>query len=188
MQGFEIPRQRRKRKYMITQDVIDKVPCTQLFGFTPEENRYIQECHKELLTLAMQRNSEEVGFLIDITTWQKWVVFGNGNSIDMSNYPKEEEILRKSWKNHLIFLHNHPNNSNFSGVDLRSFCKHESLYMITAIQNDGNINVLAKDIHFSSQATLFEYNKYVDKNQGIKNVINQGKRLGVLYKFGRCRK
>ena len=42
---FELPLQKRKRKMLITPDIIDKVPCTKIFGMNSEENRYI---HKNL--------------------------------------------------------------------------------------------------------------------------------------------
>lgn len=174
---------------LITQDVIDRVPCTQLFGFTNDENRYIQECHKELLSLSMRRNkSDEVGFLIDITNWERLVVWGDSHGIIMDSFPEARSLLDTAWNNHLIFLHNHPNNSCFSGNDLKSFCKHKSLYMITAIQNNGNIHVLAKTSAFYPEALLFEYNKYVEQQKGVVNVLRQASKLGLQYKYGRCKK
>lgn len=186
---FELPLQKRKRKMLITPDIIDKVPCTKIFGMNSEENRYIQCLHKELLQVSMRKNkSNEVGFLVDVTTWNKIVLFGNEHGIIMDMYPDAKTLLENAPNRHLIFLHNHPNNSCFSGKDLSSFCRHNSLALITAIQNDGNIHVLAKNINFYPNATLFEYNKGVERQKGVENVLQQTQRLGILYKYGRCKK
>ena len=186
---FEFSLQKRKTKMMITEDIINKVPCTQLFGFTNEQNEYAQYLHKKLLNIAMKKNnSNEVGFLINTENWETIVLRGTEDGIDMNLFPQAYNVLKEAKKYSLIFLHNHPNNSCFSSKDLKSFCKHDSLYMITAIQNNGNIHVLAKSDIFYPQTVLFEYNKCVNEQKGFINVIKRKNELGLNYKYGRCKK
>ena len=184
-----MPLQKRTTKLMITQDTIDRVPCIRLFEFTTEEEKFIQHLHKEVLIYAMNKNeSNEVGILVDMRTWESILIKGNRNSIDMGNSERARELLKTAPNRSLIFLHNHPNNTIFSSNDLRSFCANESLFMMTAICNNGNIHVLAKGFNFSPAAVMLAHNKGVSENKGIQNMIKQSRHLGVLYKFGRCRK
>ena len=158
-----------------------------------EETKYIQQCHKKLLTVAMRKNkSNEVGMLIDTLTWRYWLVLGTENSINLSMYPEIERMLKSAPTKSLIFLHNHPCNKNFSGVDLQSFCKHDSLLMMSAIQNDGNVNILIKQDSFMPQTVIYEYNKVVALNssggetRGMDYILQHCRSFGLWYKYGRC--
>lgn len=184
---FEL--QKRGSKQLITQSVIDSIPCTKLFDFTPEMNEYVQLLHKELLTYAMKRNSSnEVGFLVDLTTWQVLRLVGDEMGISLAGFPAARHWLKEAFPGSLMFMHNHPNNSCFSYMDLNSFCSNYSLRLMTAIGNNGNIHVLAKGPGFCDTAVLFEYNKHAGGNKGMQYVLSHCTALGLRYKFGRCSK
>lgn len=54
---------------LITQDVIDRVPCTHIIDNGGEIDKYIQYLHRKLLYLSMKKNdSNEVGLLLSLST------------------------------------------------------------------------------------------------------------------------
>ena len=65
----------RSRPINITNIAISKIPCTKLTGFTSEQNKIIQQRHKELLKDAQNlckkynSNEMEVVYLLDIHNW-----------------------------------------------------------------------------------------------------------------------
>ena len=67
-------RQKKRNKFRkITDIAISKVKKVLLDGFSEEQILYVREMHKKLLFISMKHNaSQEVGILIDITTWEDW--------------------------------------------------------------------------------------------------------------------
>lgn len=158
--------QKRSTKLIITDEIIEKVPCTHIVDNGGKADKNIQKLHKELLRLSKNKNkSNEVGFLINLYDWSFEIVIGDGNRVSLSNNPNAEKLLKSSPKNTLMFMHNHPNNSRFSGQDLRMFSLFDSLYIATAISNNGNIYVMKKGPNFNGEALLIEYNKRVTEQK-----------------------
>lgn len=136
LENFE--QKKRNRLIGITEIAISKVPEVRLSEFTEEENLFIQEQHKRILSISKEENnSEEVGILVDIITWNTWIILGEGNKIEMKNNPKAREAMETSRKNTMMFLHNHPGTGTFSGTDFKTFCLNDSLYIMTVVGNDG---------------------------------------------------
>lgn len=112
-------------------------------------------------------NLMEVGILIDLFTWQYWVIHGtNEREVQMRNNIEAYRVLESAGKNRLMFMHNHPSTGTFSGEDFKYFCNHESLYMITAIGNDGTIYALTKTYKFDIKV-LGEYGKRAEWYKSI---------------------
>lgn len=65
--------------------------------------------------------------------------------------------------NSLIFIHNHPKNSTFSEVDLKSFLVADSLLMITVVCNSGRVYSLTKGHGFDVFKAISYYNYIYDK-------------------------
>ena len=136
----------------ISDIAINKVPCTHIAGFTGEQNKFIQERHKEILIIARElcekyRNYEmEAIILVNAHTWDYWVVKGKepGNA-DIADNLEAKEALQTNSKNSLLLLHNHPSAGTFSGTDFVTFCFNASLYLMTVVGNDGTVYVLIKD-------------------------------------------
>lgn len=82
---------RRNRPIEITDVVISKIRYTQFDGFTSNQENFIKEKHQELLKEAQKLNLKyntnriEVGILIDIHTWEYWVVHGSNNEVRINN-------------------------------------------------------------------------------------------------------
>ncbi|WP_035796656.1 hypothetical protein [Butyrivibrio sp. MB2005] len=202
MQRSIIAQKKRNRPIAITDVAINKVPQTHIFGFSNEQNMFIQEMHKEVLRkakdLCKENNSKsmEVVILLDTHTWDSWIVEGKkDNIVDIKDNPEAKTILDTSTKNSLILLHNHPSTGTFSAKDLRTFCNNDSLYIMTVVGNDGSVYVLVKDVGFDPSGVLIEYGKLAEqyKAQGkkynatmaVKYILKNAEKYNMKYKKGR---
>lgn len=169
----DFEQKRRNRPIEITDIAINKVRTTRFYGFTKEQLLYIQDRHKELLREAQKLNKVhnsnlmEVGILIDLFTWRYWIIHGtNKREVQMKNNLDAYRALESAGKNRLMFMHNHPSTGTFSGEDFKYFCNHESLYIITAIGNDGTIYSLTKTPQFNINVL----SKYIEKAEWYKSI------------------
>jgi hypothetical protein len=190
----DFEQKKRNRPIKITDIAIMKVPRIKLQGFTPDDNRFIQDQHKLLLTIAKEDNdSNEVGILVDIINWDTWIIKGNGNEVETRDNPEAYKALKSYRKNQLLFMHNHPSTGTFSGTDFKTFCNNNSLFIITVVGNDGNVRALTKENKFNSENALLYYNnlatiKYKDyKNNGtlaMRELLKNCNDIGLSYKIG----
>ncbi len=200
MDEIDLSQKRRNRAIAITDIAIKKVPRTQLFGFSDEQNAFIQEQHKELLKIAKElckkynNNTMEVAILIDINKWDTWVVEGKEErKVSMKDNPEANQYMQTASKNSCMLMHNHPSTGTFSGEDFKTFCNTESLYFITVVGNDGSIYVLMKNYNFNSEYALKKYGEFAEKyknraNNGtlaIREILKNARLYGLSYKFGR---
>lgn len=185
----------RNRPVKITRIAISKIPDVRLPGFNTEETSFIQKQHKRLLEEAMlNNNSCEVGILLDIITWNTWVILGEGNKVEIRDDPEAYRRLKFSGKNTLMFMHNHPGTGTFSGADFKVFCQNESLYMMTVVGNDGSVRVLMKKAEFEKDSALLYYDqlareKYKDEKYNgtlaMKELLKKCGTIGLCYINGR---
>ena len=82
----------RNRAIQITDIAVAKVPRTHISGFDNEQNRHIQELHQLTLREAQElnqvcnTNDMEVGILVDIHSWEYWVIKGkNPREVEIKN-------------------------------------------------------------------------------------------------------
>ena len=130
----------RNRAIQITDIAVAKVPRTHISGFDNEQNRHIQELHQLTLREAQElnhmcnTNDMEVGILVDIHSWEYWVIKGkNPREVEIKNNLEAYGRLIGGYRNQLMFIHNHPSTGTFSGEDFKMFCYHSSLYMMTVV-------------------------------------------------------
>lgn len=184
----------RKRPLIITNIAIDKVRQVKFQGFKQCDNEFIQKQHKFLLETSKNFNdSKEVGILINTVNWNTWLILGDANRIETRDNMDAYRELRTSRKNTLLFMHNHPSTSTFSGVDFKSFCNNESLYIMTVVGNDGNVRTLTKmhdfDAHYALKMYDYlatdKYKKY-DNNgtRAMREILRDCSKYGLLYKIG----
>lgn len=188
----DFEQKKRNRPIAITDIAISKVRCIQFQGFKAEHNKYIQEQHKLLLEIAKKYNeSNEVGILINIIDWSAWLIIGNGNMVKTKDNPDAYAGLKSSRKNTLLFMHNHPSTTTFSGTEFKTFCSNDSLYMITVVGNDGSVRALIKENSFDANEALAYYNtlatiKYKNySNNGtlaMRELLKNCNEIGLLYK------
>lgn len=190
----DFQQKKRNRFRKITNVAITKTQKVFLEGFNEEQNIYIWERQKRLLSVAKEINlSREVGILMDIVTWEEWVILGKKNRIEMRDNLEAYLRFKQNRKNTLLFMHNHPNTSTFSGKDFKTFCTNESLYMIIVVGNDGTVHVLYKTKNFDKENALLLYyklamGKYANKrNNGMlamKELLKRCNEIGLVYKRG----
>ena len=118
---------------------------------------------------------------------------GRGNKIEMKDNPEAYRRLKGNPKHTLLFMHNHPSTSTFSGEDFKTFCNNDSLYIITIVGNDGSVKSLTKTQSFDKDNALTFYHhlamkKYIEKkNNGtlaMKELLKNSKALGLIYQSG----
>ena len=190
------------RAIAITDVAIAKVPKTHIFGFSEEQNYYIQNLHKQLLAEAQKLNEEyktnqmEVGVLLDIHTWDYCQINGKKEcSIDIRDSVDAYKMLTNARKNQLMLIHNHPSTGTFSGEDFKTFCNNDSLYIMSVVGNDASVYILVKTKDFDSRV-LFEYARMAQRfyekgykhNNGtmaMKYILKHASEYGIEYKKGR---
>lgn len=199
----EFSQKNRRRAIGITDIAIDKVPQIHIFGFDMLQNQYIQRLHKlvleeaKKLNVQYQTNEMEIGLLVDIHSWDYYIVKGQKPcEVDIKNNKDAFAKLLVSRKNQLMFIHNHPSTGTFSGEDFKTFCINESLYMMSVVGNDSSIYLLIKEHHFNAEKALLSYGElareYYERgfwnNNGtlaIKDILKHAQNYGLIYKKGR---
>ncbi len=171
-QLLDFKQKKRNKFFKITPIAIKNVRCVHFDGFSQEQLKFIQEQHKRLLTIAMVENdSKEVGILIDIHSWETWVIHGSVNCVDIRDNKSANERLTEGRKNTLLFMHNHPSTGTFSEEDFKTFCLNDSLYIITAIGNDGSIKSLTKLERFDANNAFLEYYSILNDKARVKKAM-----------------
>lgn len=196
--GFE--QKKRNRAIAITDIAISKVPRTHIFGFTDEQNAFIQEQHKEVLRRARilcqkyKNNEMEFVFLIHLHTWNIWSIEGKRpRAVYMSDNEEANAVMQQGYKNSMMVMHNHPSTGTFSGEDYKMFCDTDSLYLITVVGNDGSIYVLMKNYDFDKTVALSAYGELTKKyskyrnnaTRAMKDILSNAQAYGLTYKKGR---
>jgi proteasome lid subunit RPN8/RPN11 len=194
----DLEQKNRNKPIKITDVAISKVRRTQIFNFganCEDENRYIQEMHKQLLKLSQkENNSEEIAIVVDIISWDNQVVFGKENKVIMKKNPNAYKMMVENPKNTILVMHNHPSTSTFSGEDFKMFCDYEAIYIMTIVGNDGSIQVMTKDENFDGQNIKAKYGEKAKayKEKGYKNngtmamkyIIKNPREYNIFYKNG----
>lgn len=149
---------KRSKKTGITDIAVRKVVLTKLAGFTPEENQLIQNVHRKILETAMKENdSNEVGALVNLHTWDVELLIGTVQSVDLKADPKLFQKIVCSRKNTYMFAHNHPSTATFSAEDFKVFCKYSSFYLMSVVGNDGSVYIMKKEADFKPDDALEYY-------------------------------
>ena len=199
----EFKQKNRNRAIQITDIAIDKVPKKRIPGFDDEQNAYIRRMHKLILAEAQKlnflynTNEMEVGALVDIYSWESWLIKGvRPREVEIKNNMDAYKRLVGGYKNQLMFIHNHPSTGTFSGEDFKMFCYHSSLYMMSVVGNDSTVYLLIKTFEFNVEKAMTDYfqlaMKYYDegykRNNGtlaIKEILRNARKYGLIYEKGR---
>lgn len=169
---------------IITDDIINRISKTRMFDMDADKNNRLYELHRYLLRYSMSKNEScEVGILWNIISDEYIVIKGTENGISLRGDSKANNWLEYSYKNSLVFLHNHPRNSIFSFMDLQSFCDYETIVAMTAVCNDGRIHMMRKETDFNSGAVNLMYSNALNHSKsGINEIIKNASKLGLLYR------
>jgi len=145
----------------------------------------VQLFHKQLLQLAMENGSNrEYAILYDIQNGNVYTIEGGEWYITLPDELEEE--LDNASPGTFVVLHNHPNNSLFSFIDIRSFIAHESLYAISVIGHNGDVHVLTKNkqlvVAEDVGKVLLEYlDRFEHKT--IQQFLIEAENFGLTYRY-----
>lgn len=165
---------------IISDAVIESIPKIKVTK-SQEINDLIYNCHKELLRIAKNKNkSWEVAMFIDLLNPNnKYIIKGTINGVDMHVSEEVMHLINYNPVASVIVLHNHPRNGLFSEQDLNTFCDYNSIYLITAVCNDGNIHMLRKEKNFNPFALERYYNEgaMVSEKRALEEIYRKAKKL-----------
>lgn len=105
-------------------------------------NETLLKCSKSILKSRNGTHLEEL-YLINAKSG-KIETFMRGkqkNSLQIND--KIKKILTTSGENSIIVLHNHPNNTSFSGADLKTMEEWDSIGMTIALAHDGTVYTIS---------------------------------------------
>lgn len=173
----------------ITRNIINNVPLVRL---TENEkiNDEIRQNHMRVLEESLLRRDghkyDEVGILMElIEPYGHKIVYGEVNettgisSID----PNEEQFTKYialHSENQLLFMHNHPNNSQFSYGDIFNFIATEEIKIITAIGNGHGIYSMWKKNGFNKDVALSRI-KSINRRSALQDILKADVGLGFRY-------
>jgi hypothetical protein len=144
-----------RKKTIITEKTIDNMQEIKLNEYNIEENRKINEWHKELLRYSMEENnSNEVVFVLDKNL--KLVLKNKG---DIENIDFSVPVTGKDY----FIIHNHPKNSSFSTTDIITFLEDNNIKSLSIVKNNGKIEVITKKDDFEVNKSFTTYRRMYKK-------------------------
>ena len=187
---------------IITDDIIEAIAKIEAFD-SPQINDDLYVLHKKLLSISKNKNkSQEVGIFWNLANPNEYyTILGSMNGINMNDKNEVKQLVTYGSICSIAVLHNHPRNGLFSSKDIHSFADYDSIYLMTAVCNDGTIYMMRKEQNFNPLLLVEYYNygvtKYITENNttntkpyysGIKYVAKHAKKIGITYKCSVKRK
>lgn len=141
--------------YIITQDAIDSIKQPHIFN-NEELNRLVQHYCKEVLRQSRDRKdgfqNEEMGILVDLDNNENHIIPGSYVETEENGIVAVKTINDDGYNDmvldnrRLMFVHNHPNLSIISCVDMVEFLDLDSIKLLVAVGNDGSISYVLKTL------------------------------------------
>lgn len=189
--------------YKIQQRNIDSIRRVNFIN-DANVNIRLQLLCKDVLTMSMNRADgfkyDEVGILVSILgKYKSNPMWGYNGIIDISN-PEYQEAIITNEKNSLAFIHNHPDNSIISYGDLINLITTDSIKIVIAVANNGNISYAHRmyaDDGFYIKLYRNIQNKIHSKaksevarcrNEIYKKILNNPEKYGLSIKKSRRKK
>jgi hypothetical protein len=181
-----LEQKRRDKKVFITDVAIQNIKKVDIDGFSDAQNKRLQELHKDLLTVAKNKNnSNEVLKIWNTYTDEVLDVFGTENKVNVDVNPATFGMIRSALKNELAYIHNHPSTSGFSCADMMTFLKNDEIGLMTVVTNQGEVYLLKKEEDFNLEETdsfIRElYKKNLNEYEVFTEFLKKGKKVGVVY-------
>lgn len=171
----------KNNKTFITDEVIDSIAEIKAFE-DAQMNKYLYNHHKQLLRISKNKNqSEEYGFFWDLEHFEKdcLKIRGNAGGFSMNDNPAVMKLVKENPILSVVVMHNHSRNGLFSYKDIESFCDFDSIFLMTAVCNDGTIYMMRKETDFNALAMQRYYNEgaAISKNKTTDDIIRKIKKL-----------
>ena len=180
VKGNIIREQSKRNITNITDTAISKVPKIEINGFTNEQNVFLQEQHKELLSYARDNNdSNEVAFVFRKGLTERIIVKGTDRTINIT------EAVRGKGEG-LFLMHNHPRNSSISYDDILEFFACDEISTISIVKNNGAVEVTNKLPNFNKNTAMTIINRAIKKY--VKTGVNAEFELAVKKALNKLQK
>lgn len=144
----------KNKTFPFSEESINNVPDINIF-IEDNVNKVITKTCKDVLRLSMNAKNPyrygEMGILASTDTTDKYgntlpviyeVFQGDYKKISVGRNSRYINAIANRYNNDLVFVHNHPDNSSFSGSDIMQLHVSQQLFAIVAIGNTHNIHVL----------------------------------------------
>lgn len=183
-------RKKKDHKIFITNSAIDKVDRVKPSDFSEEQANGMQTKHKELLSIAKNKNnSNEVLFIEDLNFKSEVQILGEEFVVSPSKSPFAVSIIAHAERKSLVYLHNHPSTNNFSVGDIDTFVCERAIKTMSVVTNQGEVYILNKLDNYSFEGTrnLLRdiYNSYpegeIDDRDFVKKFLKRCKEGGIEY-------
>lgn len=168
----------------ITIEAIQSVPCIQI---TDDKalNELIRREHMRILELARARKDgyrhDEVGVLLELEEpynrselfWGKYNKQKGVSSIPVLTDENYYKFIKEHSTEQLLFMHNHPNNTELSFGDIGNLIATNQTRGITAVCNNGHVYCAVKNINFKNNYAYL-YTKIMEiKNKRFDNRLEE---------------
>ena len=136
------------KKYIIAHQTVQKVPYIPFSDLEPVTSENVQTLEKLLLEYAMLKNNSNecaIVYRMDSENFSSnleriSIVEGNIDTVHVGNNPLIEDARDVV----VVTMHNHPNNSPLSIVDLAFFMSTRCVKLLTAVGNNGTVEAIQK--------------------------------------------
>lgn len=167
-------------KHYITDEDIDRVSIKNLPYHDKNTCKGIEAYCKYLLDCSKTyNNSNECGILLDVQDLSKYSIYkGDEHNITAKINWASLRLRYEEFENRFIFIHNHPSNSWFSELDIKTFLANPYLYLAVVIQNNGICHILMKQSSsLNNTSKLLELMKNLNTKEKIKTL----EQVGIFY-------
>ncbi|MBR4748664.1 MAG: minor capsid protein [Abditibacteriota bacterium] len=154
----------------ITDEKINSVPKLDIRGLSDKQNNRVTKICKALLRCARRNNySEETLFALNFDLHIDNIQYGDKNSVSYFEKP-----------NHLMVIHNHPNDTSFSLDDYKVF-RDTKIKHLLVVSNNGRVEVLSKTDNFSKDKmeSLFSVARKLGKDNSSMQADIVGEMLSL---------
>lgn len=167
-------------KHYITDEDINRVSIKNLLYHDENTCKGIEAYCQYLLDCSKcYNNSNECGMLLDVQDLSKYNLYkGNEHNVTAKINWASLRMKYEEFENRFIFVHNHPNNSWFSELDLKTFLSNPYLYLAIVVQNNGICHILMKQSNSPiNTSKVLDYMKELT----IKEKIHTLKQVDIFY-------
>lgn len=189
--------------YPFSEESINNLPDIKAFT-NDGVNKAILEGCKNVLYRSMKYSNKyrygEMGLLISVGH----LIFNNDNRLRIyelfngeynrvNTSIKYYNIINNRGTKDLIFIHNHPNNSSFSGGDIMRLTEVNNLRAIVAVGNRHNLYILIDDkknktaLNYIKQYVVYRTTEtgvkddFKYENEAAKIILSNPSRYGLIY-------
>ncbi len=152
LDGIKELNEEKTREGWFSVNAINNVPHIKYPFLSDEQNEEIYEQARQVLILSRTQNQYKetsITYSIDNSdVSSKYIkVFGNINSIQLMDNAEVKSLItghNESDNLAVVTLHNHPNSSGFSAMDVLIFANNPSIMVMEILNTKGEISFLAR--------------------------------------------